>query len=117
VTREPDYWPMAARTGVARLAWLSGAPVVPVAQWGAQHILGRDRRPRLLPRRTISLLVGPPLELGTGGGEGKSMEALQEATARVMTAITAQLAELRGEPAPHQSRRPLPPSSAPEGSV
>jgi 1-acyl-sn-glycerol-3-phosphate acyltransferase len=100
VTREPDYWPMAGRTGVARLALLSGAPVIPVAQWGAHRILGRDRRPRLLPRRTISLLVGPPVDLGAEGEEGISMDALQAATRRVMTAITGQLAQLRGEPAP-----------------
>lgn len=100
VTRDPDYWPMAGRTGVARLALLSGAPVIPVAQWGAQRILGRDRRPRLLPRRTISILVGPPVDLGVGGEEGNSMEALHAATRQVMAALTRQLAELRGEPAP-----------------
>jgi 1-acyl-sn-glycerol-3-phosphate acyltransferase len=100
VTRDPDYWPMAGRTGVARLVLLSGAPVIPVAQWGAQRILGRDRRPRLLPRRTISILVGPPVDLGVGGEEGNSMEALHAATRQVMAALTSQLAELRGEPAP-----------------
>jgi 1-acyl-sn-glycerol-3-phosphate acyltransferase len=39
VTQDPGTWPMQARTGVARLALLSGAPVVPAAQWGAQDIL------------------------------------------------------------------------------
>jgi 1-acyl-sn-glycerol-3-phosphate acyltransferase len=108
VTRDADYWPMAGRTGVARLALLSGAPVIPVAQWGAQRILGRDRRPRLLPRRTISILVGPPLDLGAVGQEGNSMDALHGATQRVMAAITGQLAQLRGESAPEQAE----PSSA-----
>ena len=38
-TRDPDQWPMVAKTGVARLALATGVPVVPVAQWGAQDIL------------------------------------------------------------------------------
>jgi cystathionine beta-lyase/cystathionine gamma-synthase/glycerol-3-phosphate dehydrogenase len=36
VTRDPDTWPMLGKTGVARLALLSGRTVVPVGQWGAQ---------------------------------------------------------------------------------
>lgn len=103
VTKAEDYWPMSARTGAARLALLTGAPVVPVAQWGPHRILGRDRRPRLLDRRsrhTISILVGPAVDLGIGDNEGVSMQALHEATGRVMGAVTAQLETLRGEPAP-----------------
>ena len=33
-TRDPDLWPMAAKTGVARAALATGVPVIPVAQWG-----------------------------------------------------------------------------------
>lgn len=111
VTLDPDSWPMAARTGVARLAALSGAPVIPVAQWGANRILGRDRRLHLLDgrsRHTISVLVGPAVDLDSGGDEGNSMEALHAATDRVMAAITAQLVELRGEPAPTASTAEAP---------
>ena len=38
-TRDPQLWPMKARTGVARHALLSRDPVVPIAQWGPQEIL------------------------------------------------------------------------------
>ena len=103
VTRDPDGWPMAARTGVARLARVSGAPVIPVAQWGAHRILGRGRHLHLLSgrsRHTISVLVGPAVDLDTGADEGDPMDVLTAATGRVMAAITGQLAELRGEPAP-----------------
>jgi len=34
---------MRATTGVARLAVRTGAPVIPVAQFGAQSLYGRDR--------------------------------------------------------------------------
>src|SRR5580692_9859304 len=37
-TRDPDCWPMKARTGVARLALETGVPVIPVAQWGPQEL-------------------------------------------------------------------------------
>ena len=103
VTRDPDHWPMVARTGVARLAQLSGAPVIPVAQWGGHRILGRDRRLRLWvnrSRHTICLLVGPAVDLDTGADEGHSMQQLYLATDRVMAAITGQLEQLRGEDAP-----------------
>src|SRR5712691_4066845 len=36
VTRDPDWWPMLGKTGVARLALSVDLPVVPVAQWGPQ---------------------------------------------------------------------------------
>ena len=45
VTRDPAQWPMVAKTGVARLALTTGAPVVPVAHWGAQEILPLPQPP------------------------------------------------------------------------
>ena len=61
ITKDPDWWPMQAKTGVARLALMSGAPIVPVAQWGPQEILGRSRRLHLFPRRTIAVHALEPL--------------------------------------------------------
>ena len=37
-TREPDLWPMRGKTGAARLALATGAPVIPVAMWGPERI-------------------------------------------------------------------------------
>ena len=60
-SRDPDQWPMVAKTGVARLALSTGAPVVPVACWGAQVILPYgDKRPKLFPRQTVKIAAGPP---------------------------------------------------------
>ena len=59
VTRDPDLWPMVAKTGAARLALSTGAPVIPVAHWGAQQILPYGTlRPHLVPRRTVQILAG-----------------------------------------------------------
>lgn len=100
VTKDPAYWPMRARTGVARLALDTGVPVVPVAQWGAQRILGRDFRPHLLPRRTVRLLAGPPVDLATYADREPTARALREATDLIMDRVRAQLGELRGETPP-----------------
>ncbi len=38
VTRDPDGWPMRAKTGAARLAMLApDVSVFPIAQWGVQQ--------------------------------------------------------------------------------
>ena len=102
VSRDPGKWPMRARTGVARLALLSGAPVVPVAQWGAQDILDTVRRRRisLRPRRPVRFRVGPPVDLSRWAGQEPTAEVLREVTTAVMEAITAELEVLRGERAP-----------------
>ncbi len=96
-TRDPQLWPMRARTGVARLALLSGAPVVPIAQWGPQEILPyKARRPKLLPRRTMQVLAGPPVDLGDFAGKPVTAELLRAATDRIMHAVADLLAGLRG---------------------
>lgn len=104
VTRDPLKWPMTARTGVARLALLSGAPVVPVAQWGAQevHDSSRGRGVHLWPPKQIRMLAGPPVDLSAFHGLDLSAEVLRGATDAVMDAVTRQLEVLRGEPAPAQ---------------
>lgn len=101
ITRDPRMWPMLAKTGVARLALATGAPVIPVAQWGAQDVLWPyTKTPHLLPRRTVHYLAGPPVDLADLAGREQDVEVLREATDRIMAAIRAQLAELREEPAP-----------------
>ena len=102
VSREPEKWPMVGKTGIARLALLSGAPVVPVAQWGAQEILDSYRKPglRLLPRHTVHVTAGPPVDLSAYVGQEPTGEVLRDATEAVMQAITTELETLRGEQAP-----------------
>jgi 1-acyl-sn-glycerol-3-phosphate acyltransferase len=98
VTRDPARWPMAARTGVARLALQSGAPVLPLAQWGTQGALRTLLRP--FPRRTACLRLGAPVDLSAFAGRPLTAEVLRDATDAVMDALTAEVAVLRGEPAP-----------------
>ena len=98
VSRDPDKWPMVAKTGVARLALLSGAPVIPIAQWGAQDILDSHRRKgfHLFPKHTMQIVAGPPVDLSAYEGQELTAEVLRAATADVMLAITRLLEPLRG---------------------
>ena len=96
-TRDPDLWPMVAKTGVARLALTTGAPVIPVAQWGAQVILPYGTtRPHLVPRTTVRMLAGPPVDLSDYAGKPLTRDVLRGATDAIMADIATLLAKLRG---------------------
>jgi 1-acyl-sn-glycerol-3-phosphate acyltransferase len=96
-TRDPDQWPMVAKTGVARLALATGVPVVPVAQWGAQDILPYGEvKPHAVPRKLVRMLAGPPVDLTDYEGKPLTRDVLRGATNAIMGDITELLAELRG---------------------
>ena len=98
ITREPNLWPMRGRTGAARLALDTGAPVVPIGQWGAEQIMYGPRLglPHLLRRPTLQLTAGPAVDLDDLREEPVTRPVLHEATERIMVAITDLVAELRG---------------------
>jgi 1-acyl-sn-glycerol-3-phosphate acyltransferase len=101
LTRDPDLWPMKGRTGAARLALQTGAPVVPMAHWGAQDLFPRyAKRFHLLPRKRVRVLVGEPVDLSEFRGAPLTRTTLEAATERILDAITALVAELRGEVPP-----------------
>jgi 1-acyl-sn-glycerol-3-phosphate acyltransferase len=100
-SRDPDQWPMVAKTGAARLALTTGAPVIPVAIWGAQVILPYgSKKPNLWPRKTVRMIVGPPVDLSAYAGQRLSASTLRAATADIMADITALLATIRQEAPP-----------------
>jgi 1-acyl-sn-glycerol-3-phosphate acyltransferase len=89
---------MAGKTGAARVALETGCAVIPVAQWGPQEILPPySKSLSLLPRKTVHVLAGPPVDLDDLRGEPITSTVLRAATDRILDTITAQLAELRGE--------------------
>jgi len=107
LTRDPDMWPMTGKTGAARVALMTGAPVIPVAHWGVHEIMPRyakggrgDRRFKPFPRHTVHLVAGPPVDLSAFQGKDLNAKVLREATEVIMDGITALLEDLRGEKAP-----------------
>ncbi len=128
VTRDPDWWPMEALTGVARMALTTDAVVLPVAQWGPQRVHDYHARawhPRL--RAPAEFLVGEPVDLSAHrarvrAGVPVTNELLREVTDLIMTRVRDQLAELRGEQPPAavhpRPARQLPqPGSHPAGEA
>ena len=118
VTRDPDWWPMQARTGVARLALTTDAVVLPVAQWGPQRVHDYHRKKLYLRfRAPADYLVGEPIDLSAARAQVRddghlSAQLLRETTDLIMSRVRDELAELRGEPAPPtfhpRPRRELP---------
>ncbi|MFI5311013.1 MAG: lysophospholipid acyltransferase family protein [Gemmatimonadales bacterium] len=104
LTRDPELWPMRGRTGAARLALQTRTPVIPVAHWGAQELLPQyARRLYILPRKTVRVVVGAPVDLDDLAGRPLDRATLEEATARIQDATAALLAPLRGtSPPPHR---------------
>ncbi|MFC5805630.1 lysophospholipid acyltransferase family protein [Streptomyces formicae] len=103
LTRDPEMWPMAGKTGAARVALLTKAPVIPVAQWGANMAMppyAKEKKFRLFPRKTLIVQAGTPVDLSRFYGLEPTPEVLREATETIMAAITALLEDVRGEKAP-----------------
>jgi 1-acyl-sn-glycerol-3-phosphate acyltransferase len=101
LTRDPDLWPMRGKSGAVRIALEGGMPIIPVAHWGTQTIMPpHTSKLRLFPRSRVRILFGPPVDLSAYHGRPLDAVTLAAATNEVMEAITALLAELRGEPAP-----------------
>lgn len=115
-TRDPALWPMAGKTGVARLALTLDVPVIPMAHWGPHRLLPYGKKmPRLFPRKTMRVAAGPPVDLSAyrdsadrAGPDAPddalspspSAENLRGATDEITAAITRLLADLRGERPP-----------------
>jgi len=126
LTRDPDLWPMRGKTGAARIALATGCPVIPVGQWGAQEVLPPyTKRPHLVPRKNIVMKAGDPVDLDDLLALPSSPETTARATDRIMAAITAIVADIRGETAPEQRYDPRssgvreignPHDTAPDGS-
>jgi 1-acyl-sn-glycerol-3-phosphate acyltransferase len=113
-TREPDLWPMRGKTGAARLALATGAPVVPVANWGAERVFDpRTGKLRLGLRTPVSVTAGKPIDLSRWVGATPNRAVLDEITEAIMLAIRDLLTEIRaGDPPPlyEPARRNNPPA-------
>ena len=92
ITTDPDLKPMAGRTGAARLALASGAPVIPAALWGTQNVWPKGYAKHWWPpRQDILVHVGEPLTLASNDG---SPRAWQQASAQIMERISLLVAGL-----------------------
>jgi 1-acyl-sn-glycerol-3-phosphate acyltransferase len=110
ISRDPRHWPERSRTGAVRLAIRTGAPVVPVALVGAQHVVGRTGIVGRLLRNTVlrprvEVAVGAPIDVrrlaGVSDGGQPDEATVRRVADEVMSVLVGQVADLRGEPAPY----------------
>ena len=122
ITKDPDAWPARGKTGVVRLALDTGAPVVPLAQWGTHRFVGGEGtrwRALLSPvtRPRVDVRLGSPIDLRSMLGVACAADAtaaqLRAGADAVMDALVAELVVLRGEPAPPHAGRAVPLAPAP----
>jgi 1-acyl-sn-glycerol-3-phosphate acyltransferase len=108
LTRDPDMWPMRGKSGAVRLALADGIPLIPMAHWGTQAIMGRYQKGlSLWPlRKPITVVVGDPVDVSDLRDRAGEQSALNEATTRLMNAITTLLEQIRDEKAPAERWNP-----------
>jgi putative phosphoserine phosphatase/1-acylglycerol-3-phosphate O-acyltransferase len=112
IPRGPDFFDpvLSGRTGTARLAAATGAPVVPVGLWGTDAVWPRSARlpdlAALAHPPTVEVAIGPPLELGR-------TDAVAD-TRAIMTAIAGLLPAVDRSTAPTSAQlaRTYPPGGA-----
>jgi 1-acyl-sn-glycerol-3-phosphate acyltransferase len=118
LTRDPDLWPMVGKTGAARIALETGCPVIPVGQWGAQDLLRPyAAMPHPFPRKHVTMKAGDPVDLeDLRAIEPRTPAVIGAATDRIMAALTAVVADIRGEDAPAERFDPRQAGVAPTGN-
>lgn len=106
MTKDPDMWVMTLKTGAARIALATQRPLIPVAQWGPQEVMKPYvKQFRLFPRKTMVMRVGKPVDLSDLYDRELDADTLHIASQRIWEAITALLAQARGEVGPTEPFR------------
>ena len=102
VTRDDEFWPMVPKTGIARLIrQLPDVPVIPMGQWGVQDALDvYRRRLRPFPRKTVTVSVGEPIDVGQYVSGAETPESVRRLADVVMRAVRAEVADIRGATPP-----------------
>jgi 1-acyl-sn-glycerol-3-phosphate acyltransferase len=118
-TKEPDLWPMRGKTGAARLALATGAPVIPVVTWGPERVFDpRTAKLRIRPSMPVTVVAGQPIDLSRWAGTTPTREVLTEMTDEIMLRLCDLLAEIRGGTPPplYQPGSRTDPATAEAGS-
>jgi len=96
-TKEPDLWPMKGKTGAARLALITGAPVIPVVMDGPQAMFDpRTGKVGLKARIPVRVNAGAPIDLSKWAGAAPTRPTLDAMTETIMLHLRDMLADLRG---------------------
>lgn len=96
IPRGPAFFEpkLRGRWGAARLAQMTGAPVIPVGMWGTEKVWPRSKR---LPNM-LALTNPPTVRISVGPEVALKHKSLDGDTKRIMKAISAQLPAEAREP-------------------
>jgi 1-acyl-sn-glycerol-3-phosphate acyltransferase len=94
-TADAEFRPTDGKTGVARLALMTGVPVIPVATWGGQYVWRKSGRESLKFGRPIWVRAGEPLDLAASGADPEDREATRALTNDVMSALSELVDDMR----------------------
>jgi 1-acyl-sn-glycerol-3-phosphate acyltransferase len=93
ITTDPDLQPMAAKTGVVRLALQTGIPVIPMAIWGTANVWPKGFAKHWWPPgQDILVRIGKPMQIE---GDLDDPADWTRVGQQVMDSIAALLAGLR----------------------
>lgn len=112
VTRQKEFWPMRAKTGVGRIALeLPDVPILPIWQDGAQKVWNHHTgKKSFFPRKITRIVAGEPLDLSAERALPEAV-AMRAITDSIMNVITEGVGVLRNA-APPEVPPSLPTSEA-----
>jgi 1-acyl-sn-glycerol-3-phosphate acyltransferase len=112
-SKDPESWPMRTKTGAARLALMSGAPVIPILQDGAQFLSKeRSEQQSNLPwypkyhhgKKVVAHLKAfDPIDFSdifAGRFDSPTSEQIDAVNARIEQTLTKLVEDSRGAKAP-----------------
>jgi len=92
ITDDPDLKMIAPKSGTARLALLSGAPLIPCAVWGTQNVWTKGHEKHWWPPgQDILVRVGTPMEVSGDPGSREDWTRVGQELVREMESLIASL--------------------------
>lgn len=113
ITLDPGCWPERGKTGVARLATLTGATVIPVSIWGSHEVIAYEGLSAAVGTVLRTLIRRPEIQIHFGTAVSRTSDHPRRYSDQIMRAITDNLRQLRSqEPELPHYRDPTRPVSA-----
>lgn len=96
LTKDPELWPQHFKTGTARLALETGAPIIPVAHWGLDTVYPRgQKKVRFRPFSHDSVVAfGPAIDYSDLWARRDEKKTMGDLSQRVKNTVAAMVAEL-----------------------
>ena len=104
LTKDPELWPQHFKTGTARLALETGAPIIPVAHWGLNTIYPRGQKKfRFRPFSHDTVVAfGPAIDYSDLWDQRDEKKTMGDLSQRVKNTVAAMVAELSGRELPQR---------------